>query len=218
MARPSAPRQTGEASPAFGKGLVAAMETLVASENDLTELDRLSGDGDLGSNLARGATSVLSRQTEFTTLDSVSALRELSALVGKSVGGTSGVLYAAGLLRAANALAAQGDRGGAAWAAALLAGAEGIAEIGEAQPGDRTMLDALLPAARRLQAAIAEGKTGGLALAEAVSAAQDGAAATAAMVSRRGRSSYLGDRVVGHADGGASAVALWLKAISDALG
>jgi triose/dihydroxyacetone kinase / FAD-AMP lyase (cyclizing) len=88
--------------------------------------------------------------------------------------------------------------------------------LGGARPGDRTMLDALVPAAEALQSALRAGRPWRDALAEAVAAASEGAARTATMAPRRGRSSYLGDRALGHPDPGAEAVALWLRAIAQA--
>jgi dihydroxyacetone kinase len=89
--------------------------------------------------------------------------------------------------------------------------------LGGARPGDRTMLDALVPAAEALQSALRMGRPWREALAEAVAAAREGAARTAAMAPRRGRSSYLGDRALGHVDPGAEAVAIWLAAVQHAL-
>ncbi len=99
------------------------------------------------------------------------------------------------------------EPGGREWASALARGAEAIATLGDTRPGDRTMLDALWPAAEALE--------GGAGLGEAVEAARAGAEATAAMAPRRGRSSYLGERAVGVPDPGAEAVVVWLAAIRD---
>jgi dihydroxyacetone kinase len=95
------------------------------------------------------------------------------------------------------------------WVEALEQGCQAISELGGAQPGDRTMLDALDPFVKTLQ----QHGT----LMAAVKAAEDGAAATAGMKPRRGRSSYLGDRVLGHPDPGARAVVIWLRAACEIL-
>ncbi|MEV6978441.1 DAK2 domain-containing protein, partial [Kitasatospora sp. NPDC093806] len=140
--------------------------------------------------------------------------------VRRSVGGSSGPLYAALLLRAATVLdpAADGPVDAAVWARALTEGAEAIAELGGAEVGDRTMLDALVPAARACEQALADGLSGAESLARAVEAAHRGADATADLVPRRGRSSYLGDRAVGCPDPGAVAVTVWLTALAHAVG
>lgn len=206
--------EAGEASPKFQKSLVAVMESVIAAEERLTDLDRLSGDGDLGTNLARGATSVLAQSEMIAGLAPQSALREVAGIFGASVGGTSGALYAAGLLRASRAVGAGVDAND--WGKAFSESGAAISDMGDAKAGDRTMLDALLPAAKAFNESVK--KLGPeQALRKAVEAAAGGAADTATMKSRRGRSSYLGDRVVGNQDAGAAAVVVWLTALADAL-
>jgi dihydroxyacetone kinase len=100
------------------------------------------------------------------------------------------------------------------WSGALHAAHLGIAELGGARTGDRTMLDALVPASDAFANAIKAGQTPAEALRAAVDAAESGAKATAAMEPRKGRSSYLGGRAIGHVDPGAEAVAVWLRAVA----
>jgi len=191
----------------------AAAKALIADEPRLTALDQAVGDGDLGLNLARGSQAILAELDDYRHLDRPAALRRLSATVRKSVGGTSGALYAVGLMSAAAAV--ERDTGSpAAWGDALKAAADAVARLGDARVGDRTMLDALVPAVEALEA---EGDHMRGALAAAIQAAAAGATATAAITSRRGRSSYLGDRAVGHPDPGAEAVVVWLSAIARAI-
>ncbi|WP_182084129.1 dihydroxyacetone kinase subunit DhaL [Aureimonas sp. ME7] len=196
-------------NPAVVAAIRAAAERLVAEESRLTDLDRQVGDGDLGANLARGAEAVLAEIEGYRDRSPASVLRALSATMRRTVGGTSGALYAAGLLRAANTLEGRTAPSVKDWAEAFQGGAQAIAEIGDARQGDRTMLDALLPAAERL--------AGGADLSDAAGAAQAGAEATARIPPRRGRSSYLGSRVLGIPDPGAEAVAAWLDAVAGAL-
>jgi dihydroxyacetone kinase len=172
---------------------------LVEAEQELTDLDQLVGDGDLGISLARGARAVLNDRTQYDGTDDVSVLRGIAGTVRRVVGGTSGPLYAALILRTAAALNA-----GEPWPVAFQAGVDAIAELGGAKVGDRTMLDALVPAATAL-------RTGSLA--DAVAAARVGTDASADIVAARGRSSYLGDRVLGVVDPGARAVVLQLEVI-----
>lgn len=188
----------------------AAAERLIAEETRLTELDRQVGDGDLGANLARGAQAVLAEIDGYRDRSAAFVLRALSSTMRRTVGGTSGALYAAGLLRAANVVEGRTDMSATDWSEALRGGARAIAQIGDAKVGDRTMIDALLPAAERLG--------GGTDLAGAVAAARSGAEATARIPPRRGRSSYLGERVIGIPDPGAEAVVAWLEAIVDSVG
>lgn len=184
--------------------LQAVAATLREAEPMLTRMDQAVGDGDLGISLARGAAAILRDLPAYPTTDVAGTLRALSATLRRALGGSSGPFYAVALLRASEMLR---DRPGA-WGEALRAGCEGIQALGGAVPGDRTMLDALDPAATAFMAA---------GLDAAVTAAEDGAERTAAMLPRRGRSSYLGDRALGHADPGARAVALWLRAVRDTL-
>lgn len=200
------------------RALRAVAQALTAAEQELTTLDREVGDGDLGLSLARGSAAVLHDLAGYPGHDDPAAvLRAASATVRRSVGGTSGPLYAVLLLRAAAALDGHGGTGPRAWSAALAAGIDGVRQVGGADVGDRTMVDALVPAAAALRAALDAGGSGPQALDAAARAAHDGAAGTAGIRARLGRSSYLGDRVLGHPDPGARAVAIWLRALTTAL-
>jgi dihydroxyacetone kinase len=190
---------------------------LTAAGDELTAMDREVGDGDLGISLARGSAAVLRDCPAYPGEQGVAAvLRAVSATVRRSVGGTSGPLYAIMLLRAAAALDGVAAAGPRDWAAAFHAGVDGIREVGGAEVGDRTMVDALVPAATAFTAGLGTG-TWQQALDAAVQAARDGTTRTAGVVARLGRSSYLGKRVLGHPDPGARAVVVWLEAIAAAV-
>jgi dihydroxyacetone kinase len=194
------------------RGLEAVAEALISVRDELTELDREVGDGDLGISLARGAAALLAECPDYPgEAGPAAVLRAASATVRRSVGGTSGPLYAVLLLRAAAALPDSSPR---SWASALRAGLDGVREVGGAEVGDRTMVDALSPAADAFEAALRDGAGWRDALSAAADAAAAGAAATAEIRARLGRSSYLGDRVLGRPDPGAQAVALWLAALA----
>jgi dihydroxyacetone kinase len=119
-------------------------------------------------------------------------------------------------LRCGSVLESLDATGLAPWADALVQGCQAISELGGAKPGDRTMLDALDPFVKTLQQA-EDMETPREAVLAAVMAAERGADATANMKPQLGRSSYLGDRVLGHPDPGAKALALWLRAASEAV-
>lgn len=189
------------------------------SEALLTEMDQRVGDGDLGISLSRAAQAIEAEAGGWPDAARPGAvLRAMSATLRRVVGGTSGPLYAAMLMRAAASLDAAARPNASAWADAFVAAVEGVSEIGGARPGDRTMVDALDPAARAMRAALdANGGNLRQALDAAAAAAIEGAAGTATLLPRRGRSSYLGERALGHPDPGAHAVGLWLAAIRDAL-
>jgi dihydroxyacetone kinase len=218
-AEPPAPVETGsaaaplapatEAGRALGAALSRVAEALLAAEPALTAADSVVGDGDLGISLARGARAILEALPTLPLDDPSAAARSLGVTLEHSLGGSSGPLYAAFLARASATLAKDASD----WASALRDGCSAISDLGGAQPGDRTMLDALRPASEALSAALGAGLPGAEALRRAVEAARAGARATADMKPRLGRSSYLADRALGHPDPGAEAVVVWLEAI-----
>jgi dihydroxyacetone kinase len=203
---------------ALRRVIEAVCAHLLEAEPELTEMDQRVGDGDLGISMSRAAHSILQ---EIDTYPAESApadvLRTMSATIRRVVGGTSGPLYAVMLLRAAAALDEAHEPDAKVWSKAFTAAVAGVMELGGAQPGNRTMVDALHPAAVALNAALDKGLSAGDALNAAVDAATQGAEATAQMHPRLGRSSYVGDRALGFADPGAHAVALWLGAIESTL-
>jgi dihydroxyacetone kinase len=210
--RPAAPRtQLGQA---MGEALRAGTGALIEAADRLTEMDRATGDGDLGISLERGARAVQAALPSYPLDDPAATLHAVALTLQRSLGGTSGPLYAAFFLRAAGGLRRGRPEDLGTWAEAFRAGCAAVGELGGATAGDRTMLDALLPAAEAFRAAVATGESAGGTLRAAADAAAAGARATAAMRPRRGRSSYLGERVLGHPDPGAEAVAVWLGALT----
>jgi dihydroxyacetone kinase len=191
----------------------AAAQALIAAAPRLTALDQTVGDGDLGISLERGARAALEALPAYPLDDPAAALHALGVTLQRSLGGTSGPLYAAFLLRAAGSLRRGNPQEAGSWAEAFQAGCAAIAELGGAARGERTMLDALLPAAYAFRDVVSAGGTAADAIRLAVAAAAEGARTTADMMPRRGRSSYLGERVLGHPDPGAEAVAVWLGAL-----
>ncbi|MCY1017365.1 DAK2 domain-containing protein [Pyxidicoccus sp. MSG2] len=135
----------------------------------------------------------------------------------RSIGGSSGPFYATALLRAARHLV---DRtpDATAWAEAFGVAVDAVSELGGARPGDRTMLDALRPAADAFAREVKAGRSAADAWAVCVREAEQGAEATTRMQPRLGRASYLGDRALGVPDAGAAAVVVWLKALTAFIG
>jgi triose/dihydroxyacetone kinase / FAD-AMP lyase (cyclizing) len=197
----------------------AVCACLLEAEPVLTEMDQRVGDGDLGISLSRAARSILNEIDTYPSENAPGAvLRTMSATIRRVVGGTSGPLYAVMLLRAAAVIEQSGESTAKEWSAAFTAAVDGVTALGGAHPGDRTMVDALHPAAVALHDALAkDGIDTDKALKASVDAATSGAASTASMTPRLGRSSYVGDRALGFADPGAHAVGLWLAAIRSAL-
>ncbi|WP_298966406.1 dihydroxyacetone kinase family protein [uncultured Methylobacterium sp.] len=198
----------------FRAALAAVAAALRADEARLADLDGRAGDGDLGASMVRAAEAIEGLPDSAWT-SPVATLAGLGDALRRSIGGSSGPFYATALLRASRRLGDEPDLG--EWAAAFEEAVAAIADLGGARPGDRTMLDALHPAAGAFRAAVAAGRNARDALAAAADAAEAGAAATAGMTPRLGRASYLGERAVGVPDAGASAVATWLRALAGAV-
>lgn len=197
------------------RAIEAACKALIDAEGELTEMDRIVGDGDLGASMKRAAT-VVQESMDFYPLDDAPAtLKALGHTLRGALGGSSGPLYGVFFLRCGNVLETSGWTELDQWANALEEGVGAISELGGAKQGDRTMLDALYT----FVAALKNPGTNATreALRFAVQEAKRGAEATAQMTPRLGRSSYLGDRVIGHSDPGATAVAIWLGAVVEAL-
>src|SRR5262249_28044940 len=141
------------------------------------------------------------------------ALTAMGNALRRAIGGSSGPFYATGLLRAARSLTEAGPPSPADWANAFTLAVEAVSELGGAGTGDRTMLDALNPAAKALNRAQSAGQSTEAALAACLAAAEQGAEATKTMPPKLGRASYLGERAMGVPDGGAVAVTVWLRAL-----
>ncbi len=219
---PAAPRESHDARLARESRLRRVIEAvcacLIDAEPVLTEMDQRVGDGDLGISLSRGARGILQEIGSYPAETASGAvLRAVSATVRRVVGGTSGPLYAVMLLRAGSVLDQSTGADAKRWTDAFSAGVAALMELGGAHPGDRTMVDALQPAAEALQGALAHSADVDAALLAAVNAAKAGAEQTASIRPRLGRSSYVGKRALGFADPGAHAVGLWLAAIRTAL-
>jgi dihydroxyacetone kinase len=199
---------------ALESAILTATRALIESSPRLTAMDQVVGDGDLGISLERGSRAVQQDLPAYPLDDPAAALRALAVTLQRSLGGTSGPLYAAFFLRASTSFGRGAQDDAQTWSAAFRAGCAAIAELGGAAAGDRTMLDALLPAAAAFHEGVRTHRTRAEALRSAADAAAEGVRATAQILARRGRSSYLGERVLGHPDPGAEAVAVVLDALA----
>ncbi|MCA8094110.1 dihydroxyacetone kinase subunit DhaK [Burkholderia anthina] len=195
--------------------LHAVAQALIEHEATLTELDTAAGDGDLGASMRRAAQAILDLP-EAAYGTPAGTLAALGAALRRAIAGSSGPFYATALLRAARRLGEAADVAEPSardWAAAFRNAVDAISELGGAHAGDRTMLDALVPAAAAFGRALDDDRDHASAWAAAVEAAEHGAQQTAGMTPRAGRASYLGERALGTPDGGAVAVAYWLRAL-----
>lgn len=189
-----------------------------AQQGYLTELDSPIGDADHGANMNRGFKAVLQKLEESQPADITAAFRTVAmTLIGK-VGGASGPLYGTMFIEMSKATTGKDTLDAAAWADALRAGIDGVRARGKAEPGDKTMIDALEPAHAALVEAVQANAELGEALQRSASAAAEGMEATIPLVARKGRASYLGERSAGHQDPGATSSHLILEAAADVWG
>jgi dihydroxyacetone kinase-like protein len=182
--------------------------------DQLTELDAAIGDADHGVNMDRGLGAVTARLDEGASQDAPAVLKLAGMTLVSTVGGAAGPLYGTFFLEMAKAAAGSPALAPAQWAAAVTAGVRGVQARGKAEPGDKTMVDALLPAAAALEDELAGGATLAESLAGAAAAAEAGMRATTPLVARKGRASYLGERSAGHQDPGATSSWLLVAAMA----
>jgi triose/dihydroxyacetone kinase / FAD-AMP lyase (cyclizing) len=193
-------RPTPSADPATEQFLIRCCKALIAAEADLNSLDARAGDGDTGTTLASAASALIQNMGQLPLSDHTQLYRALGQELSQTMGGSSGVLLAIFFAAAGDAVS-----NGHSLIGALKVGLTRIQEVGGAQPGDRTMIDALLPALD----ALPQGLT------YAARAAREGANLTVTMSkARAGRAAYISaEQLQGHADPGAEAVARLLESL-----
>ncbi len=184
----------------------------------LTQLDAAIGDADHGTNMDRGFSSVVSKLAELDgSVPPGRILVTAGSTLVSTVGGASGPLWGTALRRAGRSLGDGESFDGAELAVALEAALDGVVELGAAQPGDKTMVDALEPAVRTLKEGLASGSPAAVALAAAREAAEEGMQSTVPLQATKGRASYLGERSIGHQDPGATSTVIILRALEQAV-
>jgi dihydroxyacetone kinase-like protein len=178
----------------------------------LTQLDAAIGDADHGTNMDRGFSAVVAKLDGLDGPPGKLLTTAGSTLVS-TVGGASGPLWGTALRRAGRSLGDAEDFGGTELVTALDAALAGVVELGAAQEGEKTMVDALAPAVRALRARLEGGGHLNEALADARAAGEEGMRATTPLQASKGRASYLGERSIGHQDPGATSTALIIAAL-----
>ncbi|WP_406213202.1 dihydroxyacetone kinase subunit DhaL [Streptomyces canus] len=192
----------------FRRWMTVTAASVEREAERLTALDSPIGDADHGSNLQRGFTAVAAT-LEKEAPDTPGAVLTLAGRqLISTVGGASGPLYGTLLRRTGKALGDAGEVSEEQLAEALRAGVEAVMTLGGAAPGDKTMIDTLVPAVDALGTGFAAART----------AAEQGALATTPLQARKGRASYLGERSIGHQDPGATSAALLIAALAEAAG
>ncbi|MCM2418007.1 MULTISPECIES: dihydroxyacetone kinase subunit DhaL [unclassified Streptomyces] len=200
----------------FLRRWLATAAAVVDREADrLTELDSPIGDADHGSNMRRGFTAAHAAVELEPPQTPGGVLTLVGAQLISTVGGAAGPLYGTLLRRAGKALGDGTPATPEEFRDALRTGVEAVGKLGGAVPGDKTMLDALVPAVEALSFALDSGAGLADGLAAARIAADEGAAATVPLQARKGRASYLGPRSIGHQDPGATSAALLVAALAD---
>jgi len=192
--------------------LAAVTATLEERADELSALDAALGDGDHGVSLIVGFRNVTAALQDWDAPNAGAVVERVGAVLLGSVGGAMGPLYGTAFMQAGKAAVGRTTLDGPIVATMLEAAREGVATRGKARPGDKTMLDALAPAAAAGRAAAAGGADAVGVLRAASAAAERGAAATREMIARKGRASRLGERSRGHQDAGATSTALLLGA------
>lgn len=192
-------------------------EVLIENKEYLTQLDAAIGDADHGINMKRGFDRVMEKLPTVADQDIGSILKTTGMTLISSVGGASGPLYGTFFMRGGMAAAAKEELTGEDLAALLQAGVDGIIQRGRAQPGDKTMVDAWLPALEAMKDSLDEDDDTIVALEAAVEAAEQGMQDTIPLQAKKGRASYLGERSIGHQDPGATSSYLMLKSLLDTL-
>ncbi len=190
----------------------------VDNEKYFGDLDAVVGDGDFGYSMARGFELVLSGWDDFDRTDIGTFLKKVAVVITSRIGGTSGPIWGTAFLRA-GATAGAVDRLEPAQVIAMLrASIEGIKARGKSDVGDKTLLDALVPAVDTLEERVTAGDDAAAALRAAATVARERAEATRPMQAMRGRASYTGERSIGTLDAGAVAVAVMFEALADQWG
>jgi dihydroxyacetone kinase-like protein len=209
--------------------LRAFAAAVAANREYLTDLDAAIGDADHGINMDRGMQAVLGKldglgeaggagESGGAAAGDVGALlKTVGMALVSTVGGAAGPLYGTLFLDMGKAAGGAAELTVTVWAAVLEAGVKGVQARGKAELGDKTMIDALMPAAEALRGAASSGLSLADALQGAAEAAEQGMKATIPLVARKGRASYLGERSAGHQDPGATSSWLLMHAAAEAL-
>jgi dihydroxyacetone kinase-like protein len=193
----------------------AYASTIAENKEHLTRLDSAIGDADHGINMDRGMQAALAKLDGVEATDVGALLKTVGMTLVSTIGGAGGPLYGTLFLHMGTATTGKNQLEPDDWRAALEAALAGVQMRGKAEPGDKTMVDALLPGKDAFTQALSEGAEFADALRRSATAAEEGMRATVPLVARKGRASYLGERSAGHQDPGATSSYLLLKVAAD---
>jgi dihydroxyacetone kinase-like protein len=192
-------------------------KVLAENKDYLVQLDAAIGDADHGANMDRGFQAVMNKIPDMADKDIGTLFKTVGMTLLSTVGGAGGPLYGTFFIQAGSKTSGKIELTLEDWATTLEAALNGVMMRGKAEPGDKTMVDALLPAVNALKQAVADQAPIGDALQRSAEAARQGMESTTPLVARKGRASYLGERSAGHQDPGATSSYLILKAAADSM-
>lgn len=192
-------------------------EVIAEHADELTQLDSAIGDADHGTNMRRGCRAAVEALAAAEPEDVMGFGRAIAMKVISTVGGASGPLYGSFFLALGTAAGKTSSLDAVGTVAALKAAVEAVKVRGKAEPGDKTMLDALLPAIAAMEATLDGDGSLSEALDAGTVAAEEGMVATIPMLARKGRASYLGERSIGHQDPGATSSWLLIRSAAETL-
>lgn len=212
-------KTSGDITPAIFRRMMENVgHAIIAKRDWLSELDGVIGDGDHGVTMEIGWTAVAKALAEAPEGETIEATcKRMAKTFLDAVGASSGPLYATAFLRAGTAVSDRLNLDASAVAAWIDAASRGIRERGRTEPGDKTMVDAWVPAAEQALKAVANGASSLATMKAATAGAEAGMNATATIAARRGRAAKLGERSIGHIDPGAASTFVTLQAMTEAL-
>lgn len=190
-------------------------DTILENERYFGELDAVVGDGDFGYSLARGFEIVKEKWDEFDRADPGVFITKIAMAFSARIGGTSGPIWGTAFLRMGSTLKGSEQFTADDVVRGLRASIEGIKARGHAELGEKTLLDALVPATDTLEAELSKGSSPKQAMRAFATTARETADATITMQARRGRASYTGERSIGSVDAGATAIAVLAEKLAD---
>ncbi len=198
--------------------LTCYRQVLKDNKDYLTELDSAIGDADHGANMDRGFNAVVAKLPSVEDKDIGAILKTAGMTLVSTVGGAGGPLYGTFFMRAGMAVDGKAELTPDELAAAFDAGVAGVQQRGKATPGEKTMLDSLIPACQALRDSLNDGNDLKVSLDAAAAAAEQGMKDTIPMLATKGRASYLGERSIGHQDPGATSSFLLVQCAADCFG
>jgi len=198
--------------------IIQAIAKKIEAEKDyLTELDNVIGDGDHGINMARGFQMVETKLPALADKDIGTILKTVGMTLVSTVGGSSGPLYGTAFMKAGMAMAGKNEMDMGDFLNCLDVAIEGVKMRGKATQGEKTMLDAMIPALDAMKVSYESNAPAAMVLEIGVGAAWEGVEYTKTIIATKGRASYVGERSIGHQDPGATSFSDILETISESL-